>query len=179
MRSKYTSAPISLEEIGSSCCPEYFSSTVCAYSLASHRSTPEKELPSFARPTRASRLRESSASPSNRSSTPGTNLTSSSVTSDDAMHTRRVTIKGKPHIYKNGKLTLGTPGYLLSTRSAINKFGDNERRREKASGVCHPEFARKLGWGSSSTTTSVSDVSEQPIQSAHVDNKPTQIISQV
>lgn len=51
-------------------------------------------------------------------------------------------VDGKSWVYHNGKPTPRRCGYLVSTLSAINKFGINERRREKNSGVCHPSLAQ-------------------------------------
>lgn len=82
-------------------------------------------------------------------------------------------VDGKPYTYRNGKPTLRSFGYLVSTKSAINKFGYFERRREERCGVCHPTFAESVPWEPSCYVEpkAVSEESSQPA-------KPTQIISQ-
>lgn len=64
-------------------------------------------------------------------------------------------------------------GYLVSTKSAINKFGYFERRREELCGVCHPTFAEPQPWDFS-CYVEPKVVSEECSQPA----KPTQLISQ-
>lgn len=64
-------------------------------------------------------------------------------------------------------------GYLVSTKSAINKFGYFERRREELCGVCHPTFAEPKCWDFS-YHVEPNDVNEKISQP----EKPTQIISQ-
>lgn len=98
-------------------------------------SSSTEDLPSYARPTRASCLRQSSSTTdTERAST--TNAKQSSPYAKKA--SKRVTNDGKPHDNRNGRLPERKPGYLMSTKSTINKFGHSEQRREQRCGVHHP-----------------------------------------
>ncbi|KAG6355187.1 hypothetical protein INS49_004268 [Diaporthe citri] len=128
----------------------------------------KQESPSFARSTRASRVRESPKPVSTTRTVP-----SSPSANSTANGSRIVVVDGKSYVYRNGELTMMSFGYLVSTKSAINKFGHFERRREERSGVCHPAFAEPEPWDFSCYVEpkAVSEECSQPAKS-------TQIISQ-
>lgn len=104
----------------------------------SSHSSSTRGLPSYARPTRASRSRQSS-------STPETEPASTKDVKQSATYaekaSQRVTHGSKPHDSRNGRLADRKVGYLMSTQSTIHKFGHNEQRREQRCGVHHPSFA--------------------------------------
>lgn len=89
-------------------------------------------------------------------------------------HSKLVAVDGKTYFYRNGELTMRSFGYLMSTESALWKFGSNESRREQRCGVSHlilarPKFRYKPRY--SERSNAVSEQSSQPA-------KPIQIISQ-
>lgn len=104
----------------------------------SSHSSSTGDSPSFARPTRASRLRQSSSTPETESAST-TDVKQSSVCAQKA--SKRVTDDWNPHDNRNGPLPERRLGYLKSTQSTINRFGHNEQRREQACGVLRSSFA--------------------------------------
>ncbi|KAG8164228.1 hypothetical protein KVR01_006146 [Diaporthe batatas] len=104
-----------------------------------NRSQTASDSAPYARPTRASLLRQSTPSTSSGASTPATSVSSSSCSSATTKQApKTVVIQGTTYTYKNGKLEASGPGYLRSTYASINKFGEHERRREWDYGVCRP-----------------------------------------
>ncbi|KAH8777505.1 hypothetical protein F5883DRAFT_696021 [Diaporthe sp. PMI_573] len=103
------------------------------------------------------------------------NDASSSVSFDSAgTDPQRVVIHGKPYIYKNGKLTPSSFGYLLSTKATTNKFGNNERRREEDCRILRASSPDALEWfGHEAMTEPVTAVSNGVIQP----EEPAQVMS--
>lgn len=102
-----------------------------------------------------------------------TNTVPSSSSPGTAIGPKLVVVDGKSYIYRNGELTARNFGYLVSTKSAINKFGYFERRREKRCGVCHPSFAESEAWD-----FSIGQRPDAVIEECSQPEKPAQIISQ-
>ncbi|POS75966.1 hypothetical protein DHEL01_v205649 [Diaporthe helianthi] len=91
-----------------------------------------RDLPSFARSTRASLLRRSQkSSTSDGTSTPPTSVLPSSSSSGATRHApQRVTFAGTAYTYQSGKLGPGGPNYLRSTvRCQIAVARDTLRQR--------------------------------------------------
>lgn len=102
----------------------------------------QTEPPSYARPTIASRLRQSTSATSDPKSTrPKTTDPSSLSYRNTGNGLNLVVVNGKSWLYHDGSLVARKCGFLVSTISTINKFGFNECRREKNCGVCHPSLA--------------------------------------
>lgn len=114
--------------------------------MSVHLSNPTSSatgLPSFARSTKASRLRQTHSSASDAHPLRTTNTVPSTTIPDTAANKPKpVVVDGKSYLYRNGGLTVRNFGYLVSTKSTINRFGENEQRREEYCGVCHPNFAK-------------------------------------
>jgi hypothetical protein len=88
---------------------------------------------------------------------------------------QRVVIHGKPYIYKNGKLTPSGFGYLLSTKATINRFGNNERRREEDCRILRASSPDALEWfGHEAMTEPVTAVSNEVAQP----EEPAQVVSE-
>lgn len=104
----------------------------------SSHSSSTGDLPSYARPTRASRLRESSSTPDTGPAST-TDVRQSSARAERA--SKRVTNDREPRDNRNGRPSENKFGYLTSTQSTINRFGHNEQIREQRCGGHHPSFA--------------------------------------
>lgn len=104
----------------------------------SSHSSSSGDLPSYARPTRASRLRQSSSTPDTETAST-TDVEQSSARAEKA--SKRATNDSKPHGNRNARLSESRFGYLMSTESTINKFGHNEQRREQRCDVHNSSFA--------------------------------------
>lgn len=131
------------------------------------------ETPSYARSTRASRLRRSQSPTSYAESTRSLGLFSSSSSSGNSTNSpKHVAIHGKPCVYQRGKLIEQDYGFLLSTEATINRFGDTERYREERCGIFRPSLPTT--WGSTPSPTALPDIARHPRPEPP---KPTQIMS--
>lgn len=140
----------------------------------SHNHSPVAiETPSYARPTRASRLRRSQSPASHTESTKSLGLFSSSSSSDNSTNSpKHVVIRGKPCVYQMGKLIEQDYGFLMSTEATINRFGDMERYREERCGIFRPSLP--TSWGSSPSPTALTEIARHKRPEPP---KPTQIMS--
>lgn len=159
--------------------PRAFSKGFLTYLLTSllshsHNHSPDAiETPSYARPTRASRLRRSQSPASHTESTKSTGLFSSSSSSDNSTNKpKHVGIHGKSCVYQRGKLIEQDYGFLMSTEATINRFGDMERYREERCGIFRPSLPTSRG--SSPSPTALPEIAHHPRPEPP---KPTQIMS--
>lgn len=117
-------------------------STYLLTSLLSRSHSPlTEETPSYARSTRASRFRCSQSPTSHTESTTSLGLFSSFSSKDNSTDSpKHVVIHGKPCVYQKGKLIEQDYSFLMSTKAAINRFGDLERYREEKCGIFRPSL---------------------------------------
>lgn len=132
-----------------------------------------EESPSFARSTRASRLRQAQAPTSRNERTSSLDLSPScSSSNSSAVGPKHVVVHGKSYLYHNGELTVRGCGFLVSTEATISRFGDTERWREERCGIFRPS---STDWWSPTRLGAPPKITPKPHPEPP---KPTQIMTQ-